>query len=113
MPIYDEYVGALGDRDGDKDPLFVKIRCTVFEWKTVSPIANQTDTSDIAMFFAAKEIYSMLFDSGGSTKLNQQPVPKLALLPAEIAMLVVEHPTTPWEWWEFLDRFAEDRPRPV
>jgi len=45
---------------------------------------------------------------GGSSKLNQQPVRKLALLLAEIALNVVKHPTMPWELWELLDRFAKD-----
>ena len=107
--IDDEYVGTIGDGDGSEDPPFVKIRRTAFKWKNVSPLEDHSDISDVLRFFADKNNYGTLFDSGSSQKRTPQPVPTLALVPAEIALRVVEYPTTLWELWELLDSFAEDR----
>jgi len=108
--IDDEFVGAMGDRDGTTDPQFVKVWRGVFEWKNATLPQEYDNTSMIGTYFTDANNRGSFFDSSGATRAaNITQVPKLALIPAEVALRVLETPTTPWELYELLLCFSEEK----
>mmetsp|Transcript_10093 Transcript_10093/g.21292 ORF Transcript_10093/g.21292 Transcript_10093/m.21292 type:complete len:112 (+) Transcript_10093:681-1016(+) len=100
----------MRDRDGIIDPQFVKIRRGAFEWKNATLLQEYNGTSTIGTYFTKTKHRGSFFDISGTTRAaNVKQVPKLALVPVEVALQVLETPTTPWELYELLLCFSEDK----
>ena len=56
-------MGAIGDRDGDSDPPFVKIKKSMFEWREVHPVFETDDGSAILKWFEIEENCLVPFDA--------------------------------------------------
>ena len=109
-PHNGKLLGAIGDRDGDGDPVFVQLKTTHLEWEERKLLAATDDTSAIARWYDDPENRNSLFNtSGEQLTATKIAFPTMPMVPAELGLKIVQESMTPWEMLGEIDAFVEDR----
>ena len=94
----DAVIGFVGDREGDVDPTAVKIKPGLITWREVTLVADYGDNSAMDIHYSDAANKYTFFDATNEPKsVAKVNIPKLPTPPAEIALKILQTPTTPWE----------------
>ena len=107
-----EYLAAIGDRVGQADTPYVKVKKSYFDWKEAKPVKRLDDTSEITSFYDDGYNRIKNFDPAGMDAEVEETgvyVPKIPLVPAEVALKIATTPTTPWELHQHTCDYKEGR----
>ena len=105
-------MAATGNCVGQADPPYVKVKKSYFEWREAKPVENTDDTSEIASFYNDGYNRMIFFDPAGPDAEVEETgvyVPKMPLIPAEVALKIATTPTTPWELHQHTCDYKEGR----
>ena len=85
---------------GQADPPYVKVKKSYFDWKEAKPVKSLDDTGEIASFYDDGYNRMIFFDPAGPDAEVEETgvwVPKIPLIPAEVALIIATTHITPWE----------------
>ena len=102
-------MAAMGDRDGDEDPTWVKLREGQLEWGKVTPVKDTDNNSPIAVWYSDPDHEEELFDDTAEEKDAEEWVPVLPLIPAELGVRASLDDVTPWTMYKAIEEFEQDR----
>ena len=90
-------LAAIGDRDGNDDPSFHQVQATLFDWRQIKLVKDKTDGGKLFKYFEdpAKQV-TFFKPVAGVVEMdcNGTYIPKLALVPAEVALKTVRKKMT-------------------
>jgi hypothetical protein len=104
-----KWMGALGDRtqEGDNPPV-VRLKPSYFEWRQVNLPTDKEDSGPVATHYDTTE--GELFQlEDNQAEADSTWVPKLALMPAKIALDAMELEWQPWDVYEALVEFENEK----
>lgn len=115
--IYDgEYFGAVGDRDGDDDPPFVKLSKSLFEWKQVKLLTSEGGEQEaIDAFYGDPTNRRAFFPTTGRSFATPEPwTPRMPIAPYEVSnQVLVKKQVTAHELARIVETYTTDKSEAV
>ena len=114
-PNHDRIIAAMGDRIGDSDPTWVRIKPALFDWRQVAMVSDTTETGELAKFYDNDDNRDKFFDAAGHVEANKTWWPKLTIIPSKVAKEVEERENgvTPYELYEMLVAYEQEKEEDV
>jgi len=102
-------LGAVGERQGEDGPMWVKLKNTALQWEKYTPVMGWGDNNAMAERYDNPANRLTPFDARVEAKGDVQWIPKAPMLPMEVALNLAQKPTTLWELLELLEEFLADK----
>jgi len=102
-------LGAVGERQGEDGPMWVKLKNTALQWEKYTPVMGWGDNNAMAERYDNPANRLTPFGATAEAKGDVQWIPKAQMLHMEVALNVARKPTTPWKLLELLEEFVVDK----